>query len=79
MNQTLEEISCGACPQKVVGRAILLIPTITDEEGVEGKFLHTQCFEELIHEMMKQETTTMFTIAIGSIPDLIDGVEMREH
>ena len=79
MAQTLEKIQCGACPDEVKGRAILLIPQITEDEGVEGKFLHTRCFEDLIHEMMKQETTTMFTIAIGSIPDLVDGVELREH
>lgn len=38
--------------------------------------LHEKCFDELIHELAKQELSAMIVVALGTIEDIRAGMEM---
>lgn len=74
------QLQCYSCGRKLFGRVALLLPVEEAPYADEGLFqegalafdsLH---FSEFLSQLYVKETTTMFTVAVGPVGDIVEGL-----
>jgi len=72
------QVACGVCPKEVVGRAVVVIPQVLDddtetfiEDRDNGRILHPRCYDEMIQQVFAQEGTVILTVLIGTVDNIV--------